>query len=53
MIIVDTTVIIDLWQGGRGIKVCLAKKFFILAITIEEIYDGLGYIKKKKGIHWV
>lgn len=53
MIMVDTTVIIDLWRGREGIKEYLAKKrgesFFISAITIAEIYDGLGYTKEKKG----
>jgi len=53
LIIIDTTVIIDLWRGRPGVKECLAKykdeKFSISAITIEEIYDGLGYTKEKKG----
>ncbi len=49
---VDTTVLIDLWRGRTGVKECLAKNkeenFCISAITIEEIYDGLGYTKVKK-----
>ncbi|MHA1150405.1 MAG: type II toxin-antitoxin system VapC family toxin [Promethearchaeota archaeon] len=52
MIIVDTTVLIDLWRGRTGVKECLAKNkeenFCISGITIEEIYDGLGYTKEKK-----
>ena len=52
MIMVDTTVIIDLWRGRTGVKECLAKNkeenFCISAITFEEIYDGLGYTKIKK-----
>ena len=51
IIIVDTTVIIDLWRGRTGVKECLSKYkeeiFSISAITIEEIYDGLGYTKEK------
>jgi len=53
IIIVDTTVIIDLWRGRTGVKECLTKYkeeiLSISAITIEEIYDGLGYTKEKKG----
>ena len=52
MIMADTTVVIDLWRGRPGVKKCLAKNkeesFCISAITIEEIYDGLGYTKVKK-----
>jgi len=54
MIILDTTVIIDLWRGYSGVRKCLKKnieeKLCISAITVEEIYDGLGYTKEKKGI---
>jgi predicted nucleic acid-binding protein len=54
MIIADTTVIIDLWRGKKNIKKCLErekdKRLCISAITIEEIYDGLGYTKVKKGL---
>jgi predicted nucleic acid-binding protein len=53
MIIVDTTVIIDIWRGKSNVKKCLEKysesSLYISAITIEEIYDGLGYTKKGKG----
>ena len=52
MIVVDTTVVIDLWRGRSGVKECLERNkeevFCISAITIEEIYDGLGYTKAKK-----
>ncbi|TFG01293.1 MAG: PIN domain-containing protein [Promethearchaeota archaeon] len=54
MIIADTTVIIDLWRGKKNIKKCLERKknekLCVSAITIEEIYDGLGYTKEKKGL---
>lgn len=50
---VDTIVVIDLWRGQTGVMKCLAKNkeenFCISIITIEEIYDGLGYTKAKKG----
>ncbi|MGV9171899.1 MAG: type II toxin-antitoxin system VapC family toxin [Promethearchaeia archaeon] len=53
MILVDTTVIIDIWRGKLNIKKRLEsypdEVFGISAITIEEIYDGLGYTKKEKG----
>jgi len=53
MIIVDTTVIIDIWRGRTNVRRCLEQyldeSFAISSITIEEIYDGLGYTKKEKG----
>lgn len=53
MILLDTTVIIDLWRGRDGVKNCLEKYkeevLCISAITIGEIYDGLGYTKEKRG----
>lgn len=53
MIIVDTTVIIDIWRGRSNVKDTLQKyseeSLYISPITIEEIYDGLGYTKKEKG----
>ncbi|MHA1641945.1 MAG: type II toxin-antitoxin system VapC family toxin [Promethearchaeota archaeon] len=54
MIIVDTTVIIDIWRGNEKVKKIL-KKFrnedlHISMITIAELYDGLGYTKKVKNI---
>ena len=53
MILLDTTVIIDLWRGRKGVKICLEKYkeevLCISAITIGEIYDGLGYTKEKRG----
>ncbi len=52
MIIVDTTVIIDIWRGRSKIKSVLKpysdQTTCISAITIAEIYDGLGYTKEKK-----
>lgn len=52
MIIVDTTVIIDLWKGKDGVRKSLEDNkpeiFTISSITLEEIYDGLGYTKEKK-----
>ena len=52
MIIVDTTVIIDIWRGRSNIKSVLKpysdQTTCISAITIAEIYDGLGYTKEKK-----
>jgi len=52
MIIVDTTVIIDIWRGRPNIKAVLKpysdKPICISAITIAEVYDGLGYTKEKK-----
>ena len=52
MIVIDTTVLIDLWRGRNGVKKCLEKNKdelpCISAITLEEIYDGLGYTKEKK-----
>ncbi|KKL07202.1 hypothetical protein LCGC14_2588390 [marine sediment metagenome] len=53
MIIADTTVLIDVWRGRAGIKSYLErykeKNLCISAITVAEIYDGLGYTKEKKG----
>jgi predicted nucleic acid-binding protein len=53
MIIVDTTVIIDIWRGRTGVKIHLKKYkeeiICISIISIAEIYDGLGYTKEKKG----
>jgi len=52
MIIVDTTVIIDIWRGRSKVKSVLKpysdQTTCISAITIAEIYDGLGYTKEKK-----
>jgi len=53
MILLDTNVIIDLWRGRGGVKNCLEKYkdevLCISAISIGEIYDGLGYTKQKRG----
>jgi len=53
MIIVDTTVLIDIWRGQPKIKALIQKyhenPLFISAITIAELFDGLGYTKEKKG----
>ena len=52
MILVDTTVIIDIWRGRPNVKTALKpysdKPICISAITIAEVYDGLGYTKEKK-----
>jgi len=49
---VDTTVIIDIWRGRSNVKSVLKpysdQNICISAITITEIYDGLGYTKEKK-----
>jgi predicted nucleic acid-binding protein len=51
--VVDTTVIIDIWRGRTNVRKCLEQysdnSFAISSITIEEIYDGLRYTKKEKG----
>ena len=48
----DTTVIIDIWRGRSNVKAALKphsdQTICISAITIAEIYDGLGYTKEKK-----
>ncbi|MHA1274227.1 MAG: type II toxin-antitoxin system VapC family toxin [Promethearchaeota archaeon] len=53
MILVDTMIIIDIWKGNLNVKKCLEKYKFeplaISAISIQEIYDGLGYTKVKLG----
>jgi predicted nucleic acid-binding protein len=52
MIIVDSTVIIDIWRGRPNVKSVLKpysnQTICISAITLAEIYDGLGYTKEKK-----
>ena len=53
MILVDTTVIIDIWRGRNNVKTVLKSYtdeiICISAITVTEIYDGLGYTKERKG----
>jgi len=53
MIVLDTNVIIDLGCGRSGVKKKLENikeaEFAISAITIQEIYVGLGYILEKHG----
>jgi len=53
MIVLDTNVIIDLGRGRSGVKKKLGNfkeaEFAISAITIQEIYVGLGYILEKHG----
>ena len=53
MILVDTTVVIDIWRGRSGVKRHLKnykeETLCISIISIAEIYDGLGYTKEKKG----
>ncbi len=52
MIIVDSTVIIDIWRGRSNVKSVLKpysnQTIYISAITLAEIYEGLGYTKEKK-----
>ncbi len=53
MIVLDTNVIIDLGRGRSVVKKKLENfkeaEFAISAITIQEIYVGLGYILEKHG----
>ena len=53
MIMLDTNVIIDLGRGRSAAKKILENYketvFAISAITIQEIYVGLGYILEKHG----
>ena len=53
IIIVDTTVIIDIWRGRDTVKTILNpykdEIICISAISVAEIHDGLGYTKEKKG----
>jgi len=53
MIIVDTNVIIDIERGKNRLKNLFEKyqdeHFCISAISILELYVGLGYSKSKKG----
>lgn len=48
----DTTVVIDIWRGRSKVKSVLKpysdQSICISAITIAEIYDGLGYTKQIK-----
>ncbi len=48
----DTTVVIDIWRGRSKVKSVLKpysdQSICISAITIAEIYDGLGYTKEIK-----
>ena len=57
MIILDTSVIIDIRRGRREVKKIIEKhtnqsqlrNYGISAITIEELYVGLGYTHQKYG----
>ena len=53
MIIADTNVIIDIERGNNTLKKLFEKyhdeRFCISAISILELYVGLGYSKSKKG----
>ena len=53
MILVDSTVIIDIARKNEGVKAAIEKNtnetFAISAITIEEIYAGLGHTLERKG----
>lgn len=56
MILVDSTVIIDIGRMKEGVKVAIEKNsaeaFGISAITIEEIYAGLGHTLEQKGVEY-
>jgi predicted nucleic acid-binding protein len=56
MIIVDSTVIIDIARKRAGVKVAIEKNkeesFAISAITIEAIYAGLGHSLERKGLDY-
>lgn len=49
----DTNVLIDVSRGRENARDAIAlfpgEKFSISAITIEEIYAGLGYTREKRG----
>lgn len=53
MILVDTTVIIDIARkveaSKEAIEVHAGDQFAISAITLEEIYAGLGHTLERKG----
>ena len=53
MIIVDTNVLIDVERGKQSLKALMEQyteeNFCISAISILELYVGLGYTKAKKG----
>ncbi|MHA1519006.1 MAG: type II toxin-antitoxin system VapC family toxin [Promethearchaeota archaeon] len=53
MIIVDTNVLIDIERGKKSVKELFEKfqdeHFCISAVSILELYVGLGYSKSKKG----
>ena len=53
MIVVDTTVLIDLRKGRPGVKKILSKyidkETYISEISIKELFEGLGYTSIKMG----
>jgi predicted nucleic acid-binding protein len=53
MIILDTTVLIDILRGkdsiNEKIKTDSSKEYSISAISIQELYVGVGYLRLKKG----
>lgn len=53
MILLDTTVLIDILRGRSAVKAKISEfageDFYISAISIKELYHGLGYSKQKKG----
>ena len=57
MIIADTNVIIDIERGNNTLKKLFEKyhdeRFCISAISILELYVGLGYSKSKKWAFWI
>lgn len=54
MILVDTTVLIDIERGKYSLKKLFelypSERYCISAVSILELYVGLGYSKIKKGI---
>jgi predicted nucleic acid-binding protein len=54
MIIVDTTVLIDIARGREGVKEilerCKAEDICISTISFEEIYAGLGHSLSRLGV---
>ncbi|MHA1673751.1 MAG: PIN domain-containing protein [Promethearchaeota archaeon] len=53
MIVVDTTVLIDIRRGRLSIKklidILKLEEFYISEMSIKELYDGLGYTRMKLG----
>ncbi|MCF2138701.1 MAG: type II toxin-antitoxin system VapC family toxin [Candidatus Lokiarchaeota archaeon] len=54
MIIIDTNVIIDIERGRKSLKALFrqfaSERFCLSAISAMELYTGLGYSQKRKGM---